>query len=106
MCSTLDVDKRRLFSLLKEEVFVSIYGKDVSEAKDVDFMKSVPFFSVIAGTVDAQSRRDGEISYSCASGWIWVHKRSPKCDLCAHSPMFHSRAANTNQRIEAADIEP
>jgi hypothetical protein len=65
MCSTLEVDKRRLFTLLKEEVFVSIYGKDVCEAKDVDFMKSVPFFSLIAGTVDAQKR--GEIGQQ-ASG--------------------------------------
>jgi hypothetical protein len=65
MCSTLDVDKRRLFSLLKEDVFVSIYGKDVCEAKDVDFMKSVPFFSFIAGPVGAQKR--GEIGQQ-ASG--------------------------------------
>ena len=87
MCSTLDVDKRRLFSLLKEEVFVSIYGKDVSEAKDVDFMKSVPFFSVTAGAVGARSQ-NGDILYGRAPGWICVHsvpRRSHKQPFRMHA---------------------
>ena len=38
----------RLFAMLKEEIFISIYGPDVALAKDVDFMKSVPIFSVLS----------------------------------------------------------
>jgi len=34
--------------MLKEEIFISIYGPDVALAKDVDFMKSVPIFSVLS----------------------------------------------------------
>lgn len=33
--------------MLKEEIFVSIYGPTAAEAKDIDFMKSVPIFSVL-----------------------------------------------------------
>ena len=58
VCSTLDADRRRLFNMLKEELLTSIYDPSISKAKfgveylqekETDFMKSVPFFSLIAG---------------------------------------------------------
>jgi hypothetical protein len=48
VCATLDADRRRLFSMLKEEILMSIYGPDIAAVKNVDFMKSVPIFSVLA----------------------------------------------------------
>jgi hypothetical protein len=49
LCATLDADRKRLFTMLKEEVLISVFGPDTSEAKNVDFFKSVPFFSLVAG---------------------------------------------------------
>jgi hypothetical protein len=97
MCSTLEVDKRRLFTLLKEEVFVSIYGKDVCEAKDVDFMKSVPFFSLIAGPVDAQKR--GEIGQQASGFDLGVESFIFRLSLnrAHHDACSHKRVLVCNQ---------
>lgn len=49
--------------MLKEEIFVSIYGADATKAKDIDFMKSIPIFSVLT---DAEAQIK-ELKDECAN---------------------------------------